>query len=189
MVKTVYLMRHGQTLFNELKKIQGWYDSPLTDLGKQQASQAKGYFKEAGIQFGQAFSSPQERACETLEIICDLPYQRIKGLKEWNFGRFEGEPEFLNPPLPYGDFFVAYGGESQEQLMARINQTMLEIMATIDNDLPTLIVSHGATCRNFMCVWEHLAKVDCNQRLGNCCILKFSYEQGQFYLEEIINPN
>lgn len=121
MVKTVYLMRHGQTLFNELKKIQGWCDSPLTDLGKQQASQAKGYFKEAGIQFGQAFSSPQERACETLEIICDLPYQRIKGLKEWNFGRFEGEPEFLNPPLPYGDFFVAYGGESQEQLMARIN--------------------------------------------------------------------
>lgn len=189
MVKTFYLMRHGQTLFNELKKIQGWCDSPLTDLGKQQASQAKGYFKEAGIQFGQAFSSPQERACETLEIICDLSYQRIKGLKEWNFGRFEGEPEFLNPPLPYGDFFVAYGGESQEQLMARINQTMLEIMATIDNDLPTLIVSHGAACRNFMRVWEHLAKVDCNQRLGNCCILKFSYEQGQFYLEEIVNPN
>lgn len=37
MAKIVYLMRHGQTLFNELKKVQGWCDSPLTELGKEQA--------------------------------------------------------------------------------------------------------------------------------------------------------
>ena len=106
MAKIVYLMRHGQTLFNELKKVQGWCDSPLTELGKEQARQARQYFQSQGIQFGQAYASTQERACDTLEIVCDLPYQRKKGLKEWNFGRFEGEPEFLNPPLPYGDFVV-----------------------------------------------------------------------------------
>ena len=117
-----------------------------------------------------------------------MPYQRKKVLKEWNFGRFEGEPEFLNPPLPYGDFFVHYG-ESQEQLMQRMNKAMQEIMQEVDNDLPTLVVSHGAACRNFMRVWEGYAQTDTKQRLGNCCILKFAYEDEKFISLEIINPN
>ena len=33
MKKTLYLMRHGQTLFNVQHKIQGWCDAPLTELG------------------------------------------------------------------------------------------------------------------------------------------------------------
>ena len=41
MKKDLYLMRHGQTLFNVRRKIQGWCDSPLTELGKQQALKAK----------------------------------------------------------------------------------------------------------------------------------------------------
>lgn len=38
MVKTLYLMRHGQTVFNLKGKIQGASDSPLTALGVQQAN-------------------------------------------------------------------------------------------------------------------------------------------------------
>ena len=41
MAKTLYLMRHGQTLFNVLKKIQGWCDSPLTEEGIRQAKIAR----------------------------------------------------------------------------------------------------------------------------------------------------
>ena len=33
----IYLVRHGQTLFNQQKKVQGWCDSPLTQEGIQQA--------------------------------------------------------------------------------------------------------------------------------------------------------
>ena len=33
MKKTFYLMRHGQTLFNVRRKIQGACDSPLTEQG------------------------------------------------------------------------------------------------------------------------------------------------------------
>ncbi len=32
-MKTLYLMRHGQTLFNAQHKIQGWCDAPLTEIG------------------------------------------------------------------------------------------------------------------------------------------------------------
>ena len=30
-MKTLYLMRHGETSFNTVQKTQGWCDSPLTD--------------------------------------------------------------------------------------------------------------------------------------------------------------
>ena len=88
-------MRHGQTLFNKRHLIQGWCDSPLTDFGIYQAQVAGQYFREQGITFDTAFSSTSERACDTLEIVTDgkMPYKRIKGLKEWNFGIFEGESE------------------------------------------------------------------------------------------------
>ena len=45
MKKTLYLMRHGQTLFNLQHKIQGWCDSPLTELGIKQAKVAEKWFK------------------------------------------------------------------------------------------------------------------------------------------------
>ncbi len=33
-MKTLYMMRHGQTLFNQKRLMQGWCDSPLTELEK-----------------------------------------------------------------------------------------------------------------------------------------------------------
>ncbi len=186
MKKTLYLMRHGQTLFNQLHKIQGWCDSPLTEEGIAQGKRAGAYFKEAGIVFDHAYSSTAERASDTLELVCDLPYTRLKGLKEFNFGRFEGEREGLNPPLPYNDFFVYYGGESETEVRQRMSKTLEEIMEHEDHQV-VLAVSHGGSCRQFMRVWEHNAKVKLQTKLYNCAIMKFSYENHQFTLEEIIN--
>ena len=49
MAKTLYLMRHGQTLFNVLKKIQGWCDSPLTEEGIRQAKIARKWFEDNNL--------------------------------------------------------------------------------------------------------------------------------------------
>ena len=57
MVKTLYLMRHGQTVFNLKGKIQGASDSPLTALGVQQANAAQQYFKTKNIHFDYLYSS------------------------------------------------------------------------------------------------------------------------------------
>ena len=179
-------MRHGQTMFNATRKIQGWCDSPLTSLGIQQAEIAGRYFKEHGITFDHAYASTSERACDTLEFVCHMPYTRVKGLKEWNFGMYEGESEDLNPQLPYGNFFQAYGGEQEIQLRQRVADTLLDIMRKDDHRI-VLAVSHGASCRQFMRYWAHTSKVDQKERLGNCCILKFSFEDESFRLEEIIN--
>lgn len=188
MAKTLYLMRHGQTLFNVRRKVQGVCDSPLTELGIEQAKKAAQYFKEREITFDHAYSSTSERACDTLELVTDMDYKRLKGLKEWNFGVFEGESEDLNPKLPYGDFFKAFGGEGEMELRERMNRTLTEIMEKEDHQV-VLAVSHGAACRQFMRYWEHVNPMQPNGRLGNCCILRFKYDNGQFELQEIVNPN
>ena len=188
MKKTLYLMRHGQTLFNARKKIQGWCDAPLTELGIKQAKIAGKYFKDNNIVFDHVYSSTSERACDTLELVCDLPYHRVKGLKEWNFGIYEGESEDLNPPLPYGDFFVNYGGEGELQMRQRIADTLLEIMQKEDHKV-VLAVSHGGACRGFMRYWQETSQVDQKGGLKNCCILKFEFEDNEFRLLEIINHN
>ncbi|MEY8743002.1 histidine phosphatase family protein [Bacillales bacterium AN1005] len=185
MKKTLYLMRHGQTLFNKRRKIQGWCDSPLTELGIKQAEAAANYFNDQQIIFDQAYCSTSERASDTLEVVTKIPYTRLKGLKEWNFGTFEGESEDLNPPLPYNDFFVKYGGEDQKEVQLRMNATCQKIMEE-DNEV-VLAVSHGASCRNFMRYWEHTSTITQEAKIGNCCILKFEYENKEFKLVEIIN--
>lgn len=185
MKKTLYLMRHGQTVFNKRRKIQGWCDSPLTELGIKQAETAAKYFREHHIVFDQAYCSSSERASDTLEIVTDMTYTRLKGLKEWNFGTFEGESEDLNPSLPYGDFFVSYGGEKEKEFQKRVADTCQKIMEE-DNEV-VLAVSHGAACRKMMQYWEHTSSITQREKIGNCCILKFEYENNEFKLIEIIN--
>lgn len=188
MDKLLYLMRHGQTLFNVRRKIQGVCDAPLTELGIEQAQKAAQYFRENQIAFDHAYSSTSERACDTLELVTDMYYKRTKGLKEWNFGVFEGESEDLNPKLPYGEYFKAYGGEGEMEVRERMNRTLSEIMERDDHQV-VLAVSHGGACRQFMRYWEHRTEVVPQGRLGNCCILKFKYCDGEFELLEIVNPN
>ena len=56
-----------------------------------------------------------------------------------------------------------------------------------DDHKTVLAVSHGAACRQFMIYWAHTSDVDQKERLGNCCILKFEFENDEFKLIEIIN--
>lgn len=190
MKKTLYLMRHGQTLFNLQHKIQGWCDAPLTELGIKQAKIAGQYFIKNHVTFDHAYSSSSERACDTLEYVTNfqVPYTRVKGLKEWNFGAFEGKDECLNPPLPYGDFFKQWGGEGELELRERMLKTLTEIMDK-ENHQTVLAVSHGAACAQFYRAVEQYAKVKKTERFYNCCVLKFEYENGIFTLVEIDNHN
>ncbi|MFX3699429.1 phosphoglycerate mutase family protein, partial [Streptococcus suis] len=80
MVKTIYLMRHGETLFNTQKRVQGWSDSPLTERGIVQAQAVGQYFKEQGLVFSSAYYSTHERATDTLKLVTDAPSKQLKGL-------------------------------------------------------------------------------------------------------------
>lgn len=189
--KKLVLLRHGETLFNQRKRVQGWVDSPLTDLGIKQVLHTGEWLQKQNISFDHAYSSTSERACDTLELVSNLPYKRLKELKEWNFGILEGEPEYLNPPVEqYSDFFSSHGGESRDQLVERMNTALLKIMNQEDHQ-NVLVVSHGAAIRNFERYWckddTHLIK----GRLYNAAALLFEFDPDtkRFTFTDIYNPN
>lgn len=188
----LYLMRHGETLFNQTHRIQGACDSPLTKQGIADAKEVGRYLKQAGITFDHAYSSTQERASDTLECVTDQPYQRLKGIKEWNFGLYEGESERLNPPIDpqthtYKDYFVYYGGESDVQVQQRMTQTLTQVMNQPDHQR-VLAVSHGGACFAFlMAHWPKNRPFEQAPHLKNCNILRFTYDKQQFTFEEVIN--
>ena len=192
-MKTLYLMRHGETLFNVLHKIQGWCDSPLTSKGIQQALLAKKWFEEHQIHFDHAYSSTSERCCDTLEIIIrqDTPYKRLKQLKERNFGDFEGESEDLNPKrwseFNYDDLFPHYGGEYTHDVVERMSKCLLEIMENDDHQ-NVLAVSHGGACYSFLSSVTDPNIVRDNGGFTNCCILHFEYNDGKFKYIDILRP-
>ncbi len=124
----LYLVRHGQTMFNEKRVIQGWCDAPLTELGRAQAQRIGRYFDRVGIRFDRACTSTLTRTQETIACITDMPYERLEGLREWGFGAFEGERVSLMPPFPWGEFYVPFGGESQLQVRERVCRALEDAM-------------------------------------------------------------
>lgn len=193
MSRTLYLMRHAETLFNIQRKIQGWCDSPLTERGIEQAKAAGRMFVERGLTFSHAYCSTAERCSDTLEIAtteafgAPLPYERMKGLRECGFGQFEGKDECLNPRAPYGNFFVPYGGESDDQVNERLLTTLTDIMGRPGHE-SVLAVSHAGACMHFF--------LDCARRgdvvfdtFSNCMLFVYTYEDGTFTATDFMIPD
>lgn len=190
MIKKLVLMRHGQTLFNLRGKFQGVVDSPLTPLGIQQAKTVKPFLDDLPFRFDHAYSSSSERACDTLEIVTNLPYIRLKGLKEWNFGILEGEPEYLHPPFDqYDEYFSTHDGEGRMEVFNRINSTLCSIMEKEDH-CNVIAASHGLAMREFVTYWTKDNPSLVPSRFANCIIFIFDYdtETKTFTLIDAHNP-
>ena len=142
----LYIVRHGQTLFNVRRIIQGWCDSPLTEEGIAQARAAGIGLRD--IPFTAAYCSTSERTLDT--ALCLLEGRDIvpipcKGLKEMNFGEMEGIPidvGFAGPDAIQNGF-EDKGGESFEETGERALRTWRRI-ARMHGQGNVLIVSHGA---------------------------------------------
>ncbi|MBP3893091.1 MAG: histidine phosphatase family protein [Atopobiaceae bacterium] len=194
MPKMLYLTRHGQTIFNTRGIVQGWCDSPLTELGRDQAELARAWFEERGITFDHAYSSPAERASDTVEIITrgEVPFERTKGLKEFNYGCIEGNSYQLVLPgtyNPYGDFLVPFGGNSEDEVIERMRSTLVDIMERPRHQ-SVLAVSHGACTRAFISSCDATSTLHVPNRVSkNCTINVLEYEDGIFNLVERYEPD
>lgn len=95
MVKLV-MVRHGQSLANQLNEYTGWTDSPLTVQGKKEAVQAGKLLAKTGIQFAQLHTSMLSRAIVTSYIILDqidqnwIPIKKTWRLNERHYGALRG---------------------------------------------------------------------------------------------------
>ena len=194
MTKTLYLLRHGQTLFNTRGIVQGWCDSPLTDLGRAQAVLARNWIEERGITFDHVYSSPAERASDTAELVVrgTVPVTLTKGLKEFSYGIIEGCSYQLVLPgtyNPYGDFLVPFGGSSEDEVTQRMRETLTKIMERPDHE-NVLAVSHGACTRAFIASCDATSDLHVPNRVSrNCSIHVLRYADGEFNLVERFEPH
>lgn len=188
-MKDLYLMRHGQTLFNKKKMLQGWCDAPLTELGIEQAKAARELIKD--IKFDHYYSSSSERASDTLEIVTEgkVSYTRLKSLKERNFYEAEGDiwssAGFKSGSVELFEYlFKNFEGETKEMLQERIYGALTDIMEKEDHKC-VLAVSHGNASYCFLSKVEP-EKAKSLERVGNCSIMHFSYDNHTFKLIEIL---
>ena len=175
----IYLVRHGQTLFNLHERVQGWCDSPLTQEG---IVQAKALSKSLqSIPFEYAYSSTSERAMDTMHYILqdrNVPYAYVKGLKELNFGCLEGEKkaDVFTDIRVYEKGFEMYGGET----LISSNQRFMSCLETIakKHTDPVLVVAHGGVimgalrCLDEARFMEHMEKVGF---VDNCSVTLLEY--------------
>lgn len=168
----IYIVRHGETLWNKVKRFQGSADIELSDEGRILA-------KESGINllsthFDRVFSSPLKRARETAQLFCggrDIEIEIDERLKELNFGNCEGRlfddlvndeslsfKYFFNQPELY---FPDECGETIEHMMERAADFMTQVIEPLQDKCErVMIVAHGALNKGIMCHVKHHGKKD-----------------------------
>jgi len=93
---TLVLLRHGESSWNRENRFTGWTDVPLTEHGCEEARQAGGLMKEAGLGFDFAHVSLLRRALWTLFVALDeldqlwLPVEKSWRLNERHYGALQG---------------------------------------------------------------------------------------------------
>lgn len=204
-MKRLYLLRHGQTEFNVKKLVQGRCDSPLTDLGRQQAGTAAAWFKAHNVIPDKVVSSPLGRAMVTTNLVAtellgqNAAVEPCEGIIERCYGTFEEGPHDALPTDVWdpGEDLVPFGGEGSRALQERMVATLTNLMSTEDTKT-LLAVSHGSASRQFIKAAAP-ADFELPAKLPNCAIMIFDFEEAnpqaegepmqcKFTLQQIVDP-
>jgi broad specificity phosphatase PhoE len=164
-VPTVYYIRHGETEWNALGRLQGVQDIPLNELGRSQSVDAGHVLADLLKRDGHDalsidfVASPLGRARQTMELVRGTVGLSLSGyalddrLREIGYGQWEGstlaEMQAKDPDLfarrqaekwtvapPCGETYVA--------VQARVDDWYRDLKAD------TVAVAHGGTARALM---------------------------------------
>lgn len=180
----LYLVRHGETDWNQKSRIQGQTDTPLNNHGREQAQELAEKLEQEDLNIRCIYSSPQQRAYETAQIIGQkLSISPIahQGLEEICMGKWEGytwkqvKEEF---PEEYQVWYTnrryqeTPDGESYQQLLDRLLPALADILGKETEN--TLIVTHSAVIMTLMSYlhetpFEDMAK---NFKTGNAVVVE-----------------
>jgi 2,3-bisphosphoglycerate-dependent phosphoglycerate mutase len=95
-MKTLVLLRHGESTWNRENRFTGWTDVDLTERGVAEARRAGRQLREEGLEFDVAYTSVLKRAIRTLWIALDeldqmwIPVHRSWRLNERHYGALQG---------------------------------------------------------------------------------------------------
>lgn len=153
-----YLVRHGETDWNDQGRIQGHTDVPLNDCGRRQVSLLAR--RLAGHSFSAVYASDLSRAAESARLLIGcrgLPIHADADLREFDYGRWEGltvrqaeeeNPRVFEELIRSGDGgFAAPGGEDTGQLLERVGRFCERAARRHDPEEDLLIVAHAGSIR------------------------------------------
>jgi len=149
---TIYLVRHGETIWSVTGQHTGLTDLPLTERGERNAHRLGDRLK--GMTFSKVFTSPLQRAARTCELAGFGAVAEVDpDLVEWNYGDYEGRRTVdILKERPDWQLFRdgCPGGETPAQIGARADRVVTRIRAVAGD---VLIFSSGHFIRVLTARW------------------------------------
>lgn len=186
----VYLVRHGETEWNTMSRLQGQTDSPLTAKGKHQAKHVALRMKLLGITH--IISSDLGRALRTSEIIaqyCSLDITVDARLRELHMGVLETrdimtltktEENWRKQLIDGTEQGRIPCGESMKEMATRMYAVLNDCLELPDTSKP-LLVSHGMALGCLISMVLGLEPYSKRRlRLRNCSISRIDYQDSKW---------
>jgi probable phosphoglycerate mutase len=187
----IYIVRHGETIWNAAKKLQGSVDVELNENGRRLAGETGRNLSD--MNFDVIYSSPLIRAYETACLIRgyrNIPIIRDDRLRELRFGINEGKNfskllEDTSTPFHYffkapDKYMAPEDGETLEHICKRAKSFMEEVVEPdVDRYERIMIVGHGALNKAIMChVKKHgVDKFWSGGLQKNCNVIIVNYDK------------
>lgn len=153
-MKTLVLVRHGQSTWNVEHRIQGQADPSLSPLGQAQADRTAAWLADAYPQ-ARVVTSDLARCHETaapLATALGLASETHRGLRERDFGAWTGHlhvevaerwPELHRTWRAGGDVVDKVGGETTPTLVDRVLGALEDVLAATAQGDAAVVVTHG----------------------------------------------
>ncbi len=206
----IYIVRHGETLFNTQHIAQGWCDSKLTEKGLAQAKYT-GYGLK-NVDFNKAYSGDLSRQIDTAKVILqenehskELTINVDERFRETNFGEYDGKPitNMMKPLFAYagvaeGDYDNLWSKitdyefskcvedssdtvEKMDQVAVRMYEGLNDICAKANDGDTILLVSSGCSINDLL---EYMFPDGKRTLPDNCAVSLIDFASGKYQLEK-----
>ena len=201
-VLKLYIVRHGETEWNVIKRFQGQLNTPLTEKGMEKLRETGK--KLENVLFDEVYTSELGRTVASAEIILNenrgyrnkkLELKKLAELNEVYFGVWQGltyEEVFLKYPEEANNYFYNVKNYKTENVEAENLKDALERFLKGINKILNrhksgniLVVTHGTVLEMFMNYVANDSIFDIDERtlMGNGDYKVFSYKDGKFQEE------
>ena len=163
---TLILIRHGQSVWNAENRFTGWVDTPLSELGREEAHRAGRSLAAEGVRVDRAFTSTLRRAIETGRTVLDeLGQPDLEQVQAWELNeRFYGALTGRDKAQTAEEFGAdqvkiwrrSYdipppGGESLKDTANRtIPYFRAQVLPEAQKDQTVLVAAHGNSLRSII---------------------------------------
>ena len=174
----VYFVRHGETMYNLMRKMQGWSDTPLTSRGLPILDETGDKLRQT--KFDAVYSSDLKRALDTAKIMLDhnehtdVDIHESKYFREIFFGSFEGlqeekaweiigkpyglstieefrteySPDFLRDATKEAD--IRHLAENADEVAVRMKKGFNQLLTENEDHSRVLVTTHGGFIKDMV---------------------------------------